>query len=81
VARDLLDLEQLDGEVLEGVIAVVHPLAMTRGRESLHGGRHDDVGRGHSRDGVAVARVDGRVHPCRELASLSHRANVLADVS
>ena len=69
VSRELLDLEQLDAEIVEGVVALVQPLEQSLAAAlGLDGGPDDDVG-AVSLDGPAVARVIRRVDPRRELAS------------
>ena len=75
---ELLDLEQLDGEIVEGVVALVHPLEHGSGAAiRLDGGPDDDVGGAQCADRLAVARVDRRVDPRRELASLGHRTKAI----
>src|SRR5215207_3561758 len=77
VSVELLDVEQFDGEIVEGIVAVVQPFEQGLGAaKGLDGGSNDDVGRGQRPDGAAVARVDRRVHARRELASFGHRANL-----
>jgi hypothetical protein len=64
VPGELLDLEQLDAEIVEGVVALVQPLEQSLGAAiGLYGGRDDDVGGAQRLDGPAVARVDRRVDP------------------
>ena len=83
VSGELLDLEQVDGEIVEGVVALVHPVKEGVGAAiGLDGGRDDDVGGAQRLDGPAVACIDRRVDARRELACLSHRAKAIeaADV-
>ena len=62
VSAELLDREQLDGEIVEGVIALIHPLEQSLGATiGLDRGPDDDVGRAQRLDSVAIACVDRRV--------------------
>jgi hypothetical protein len=71
VSGELLDLEQLDGEIVDGVVSLFQPLEQSlRAAIGLDGGRDDDVGGAQRPDRPAVARVDRRVDARRELASL-----------
>jgi hypothetical protein len=73
LSGELLDLEQLDGEIVEGAVALVHsPEQSLRAAKGLHRGR-DDVRGAQRLDGPAVALIR-RVEARRELASLRHRA-------
>jgi len=46
VSVELLDVEQFDGEVVEGIVAVVQPCEQgLRAVKGLNGSRGDDVGR------------------------------------
>ena len=81
-SAELLDLEQIDGEVLEGVVALLHPLDQTLGAAiGLNGGLDDDVGGRQLLDRLAVARLDRRVEARRELASLGHRAKATPEAT
>jgi hypothetical protein len=78
VSAELLDPEQLDGEVVEGVVAVVHPIEQgLRPAKCLDRGREDEVGAGQRPDGRAVACVDRLVDPRHELASVGHGAKAI----
>ena len=70
--------KQLEGEIVEGVIALIHPLEQSLGATiGLDGGHDYDVWGGQRLDGPAIARVDRRVDARRELASLGHRAKAI----
>ena len=76
VSVELLDLEQFDSEIVEGVVALVEPLEQGLGAAvGLDGGPDDDVGGAQRLDGLAVARVDRGVDPRREVASLGQRVS------
>jgi hypothetical protein len=80
VPGELLDREQLDAEIVEGVIALVQPLEESlRAAIRLDGGSDDDVGGAQRRDGPAVASVDRRINARRELACLGHRAKAIGE--
>jgi hypothetical protein len=52
VSGELLDREQLDGEIVEGVVALVQPLEQSLGAAiGLDGGRDYDVWGGQRLDG------------------------------
>ena len=53
---ELLDPEQLDNEIVEGVVALVHPREHALGAAiCLDGGVDDDVGGAQRPDGLPVA--------------------------
>jgi hypothetical protein len=75
MSGELLDLKQLDAEVVEGVIALVHPVEQgVRASIGLDRGADDDVRPGQRLDGAAVARVDGGVEARGKLLPVGHRA-------
>jgi Luciferase-like monooxygenase len=78
MSGELLDLEQLDGEIVEGVVGLVQPPEQSLGPAiCLNGGPDDDVGGGQRLDDLTVARVDRRVDARHELASPGHRTKAI----
>ena len=78
VSGEYLDLDYLDGEIVEGVVALVQPLQYGLGAAvGLDGGPDDDVWRAQRLDSPTVARVDRRIDAGREPASLRHPAEAI----
>ena len=78
VSAELLDVEQLDGEIVEGVVPLIQPLKHgLRAMVGLDGGSYHDVGGAQRLDCVAVARVDRVVDTRREVTSLGHRVKAI----
>src|SRR5215211_287832 len=78
VSAELLDVEQLDGEIVEDVVALVEPLEQSLAAAiGLDRGPHDDVGGTERRDRPAVTPIDRRVDTRHELASPGHHPKAI----